>query len=102
MKKTIIRQYAKLIAVKGVNIQKGQEVMIHASVENPEFVKMLVEECYRAGAGKVIVEWSFQPLAKLHYRYRSLKTLSKLEDWEVSRLEHRATTLPAIPVSSLS
>ena len=96
MKKTIIRQYAKLIAVKGVNIQKGQEVMIHASVENPEFVKMLVEECYRAGAGKVIVEWSFQPLAKLHYRYRSLKTLSKLEDWEVTRLEHRATTLPAM------
>jgi aminopeptidase len=96
MKKTIIRQYAKLIAVKGVNIQKGQEVMINASVENPEFVKMLVEECYRAGAGKVIVEWSFQPLAKLHYRYRSLKTLSKLEEWEVARLEHRANVLPAM------
>ena len=42
MKKTIIRQYAKLIAVKGINIQKGQEVMINASVENPEFVKILV------------------------------------------------------------
>ncbi len=96
MKKTVIRQYAKLIAVKGINIQKGQEVMINASVENPEFVKMLVEECYRAGAGKVIVEWSFQPLAKLHYRYRSLKTLSKLEDWEVARLEHRANVLPAM------
>lgn len=96
MKKTIIRQYAKLIAVKGVNIQKGQEVMINASVENPEFVKMLVEECYRAGAGKVIVEWSFQPLAKLHYRYRSLKTLSKLEEWEIARLEHRANVLPAM------
>ena len=96
MKKTIIRQYAKLIAGKGINIQKGQEVMINASVENPEFVKILVEECYRAGAGKVIVEWSFQPLAKLHYRYRSLKTLSKLEDWEVARLEHRADVLPAM------
>jgi aminopeptidase len=96
MKKTIIRQYAKLIAVKGINIQKGQEVMINASVENPEFVKILVEECYRAGAGKVIVEWSFQPLAKLHYRYRSLKTLSKLEDWEVARLKHRADVLPAM------
>ena len=96
MKKTIIRQYAKLIAVKGINIQKGQEVMIHASVENPEFVQMLVEECYRAGSGKVIVEWSFQPLAKLHYRYRSLKTLSKLENWEVARLEHRANVLPAM------
>ncbi len=96
MKKTVIRQYAKLIAVKGANIQKGQEVMIYASVENPEFVRMLVEECYRAGAGKVIVEWSYQPLTKINYRYRSLKTLSKIEEWEVARLEHRATTLPVM------
>ncbi len=96
MKKTVIRQYAKLIAVKGANIQKGQEVMIYASVENPEFVRMLVEECYRAGAGKVIVEWSYQPLTKINYKYRSLKTLSKIEEWEVARLEHRATTLPVM------
>ncbi len=96
MKKTVIRQYAKLIAVKGANIQKGQEVMIYASVENPEFVRMLVEECYRSGAGKVIVEWSYQPLTKINYRYRSLMTLSKIEEWEVARLEHRATTLPVM------
>ncbi len=96
MKKTIIKQYAKLIAVKGANIQKGQEVMIHASVENPEFVKMLVEECYKAGAAKVIVEWSYQPLTKVNYRYRSLKTLSKIEEWEKARLEHRATVLPVM------
>ncbi len=96
MKKTVIKQYAKLIAVKGANIQKGQEVMIHASVENPEFVKMLVEECYKAGAAKVIVEWSYQPLTKVNYRYRSLKTLSKIEEWEVARLEHRATVLPVM------
>lgn len=96
MKKSIIRQYAKLIAVKGANVQKGQEVMISASVENPEFVRMLVEECYRAGAAKVIVEWSYQPLTKINYRYRSLKTLSKVEEWEVARLEHRANVLPAM------
>ena len=66
MKKTTIRQYAKLIAVKGVNVQKGQEVIINASVENPEFVKVLVEECYKAGASKVTVEWSYQPLTKVN------------------------------------
>jgi len=96
MKKTVLRQYAKLIAVKGVNIQKGQEVMVQASVENPEFVKILVEECYKAGAGKVIVEWSYQPITKVNYKYRSLKTLSKMEDWEIARLKHRANELPAM------
>lgn len=96
MKKTVLRKYARLIAVKGANVQKGQEVMINASVENPEFIQMLVEECYKAGAAKVIVEWSYQPLTKTHYRYRSIRTLSKLEDWEIARFEHRATKLPVM------
>ncbi|MBR2918440.1 MAG: aminopeptidase, partial [Clostridia bacterium] len=96
MKKTTMQKYARLIARKGINIQKGQEVMINADLDQPEFVKMLVEECYKAGAGKVIVEWAYQPLAKLHYRYRSMKTLSTVEKWEVERMEHRATTLPAM------
>lgn len=96
MKKTVMRKYAKLIAVKGANVQKGQEVMINASVENPGFIKMLVEECYKAGAAKVVVEWSYQPLTKLNYKYRSIKTLSTLEKWEVERMEHRASVLPVM------
>ena len=96
MKKTTMQKYARLVARKGVNIQKGQEVIINADLDQPEFVKMLVEECYRAGASKVVVEWGYQPLAKLHYRYRSMKTLSTIEKWEIERLEHRATVLPAV------
>ena len=53
MKKTDLRNYAKLIAQKGVNVQKNQEVYITTQLDQPEFVKMLVEECYRSGAGKV-------------------------------------------------
>ena len=33
MKKTVLRNYARLIAHVGVNIQKGQEVMIFAEVD---------------------------------------------------------------------
>ena len=55
---------------------------------------MLVEECYRAGASKVIVDWSHQPISKLHNRHRSLKTMSKMEDWEVAKLKHQSETLP--------
>ena len=96
MKKTTLQKYARLIARKGVNVQKGQEVMVFASLDQPEFIKMVVEECYRAGAGKVIVEWDYQPITKLNYRYRSLKTLSTIEKWEVERLEHRLKALPAM------
>ncbi len=95
MKKTVMQKYARLIARKGINVKKGQEVIVSASLDQPEFVKMVVEECYRAGASKVTVEWSYQSITKLHYRYRSLKTLSTFEKWEIEKLEHKCETLPA-------
>lgn len=94
MKKTILRKYAKLIARVGVKIRKGQDVVIQTELDQPEFVEMLTDECYKAGARKVTVEWSHQPLQKYHVRHRSLKTLSTLDDWEVAKLEHYADTLP--------
>lgn len=94
MKKSALKKYANLIAVAGVNIQKGQEVFIAASLDQPEFVKILVEECYKAGAKKVVVDWSYQPLQKIHTRYRSLKTLSVVENYEEARLQHYVGALP--------
>ncbi len=96
MKKTVLRQYAKLIAETGAGIKKGDGVVIRAELDQPEFVLMLVDECYKAGAAKVEVEWGYQPLSKIHVRHRSVKTLSTVEDWEVARLRHRADRLPAM------
>lgn len=95
MKKAILRNYARLIAVTGANVKKGQEVLIQAELDQPEFVKMLVEECYRAGAKTVRVEWSYQPITKVQYRKRSLRTLCRVEDWEVEKLRREAKVLPA-------
>ena len=78
MKKTILRKYANLIARCGANVQKGQEVFISAGLDQPEFVHMVVEECYKLGASRVVVDWDYQPLTKTHVRYCSLKTLSEL------------------------
>lgn len=96
MKKTDLRNYAKLIAQKGVNVQKNQEVYITTQLDQPEFVKMLVEECYRSGAGKVTVDWNYQPLTKLHVRWQKEKVLSKVEEWEKARLQHKVDVLPAL------
>ena len=94
MKKTVLRSYAKLIAACGVNIQKGQEVFIQAELDQPEFVTMLVEECYKLKAKKVVVDWSHQPIDKLHVRYRSLTTMSKLDNYEQARWQHYVDTIP--------
>ena len=94
MKKTVLRNYAKLIANTGIHVQKGQEVIVTAELDQPEFVKMVVEECYRAGAKRVIVDWNYQPLDKIHIRHRSLKNLSTLADWEEARWKHYVEEIP--------
>ena len=95
MKKTVLRSYANLIIRCGLNVQKGQEVIILAELDQPEFVKMLVEEAYKAKAGKVTVQWSYQPLEKIHVRGQSVKTLGTVEEWEKARQEHYCQVLPA-------
>ena len=95
MKKTVLREYAKLIVRCGLNVQKGQEVMIYADLDQPEFVKLVVEEAYKAKAKKVIVEWNYQPLEKIHVRYRSLKTMGTVEEWQKARQEHFCQVIPA-------
>ena len=94
MKKTVLREYAKLIVRCGVNVQKGQEVMVYAGLDQPEFVQMVVEEAYKAKAKKVIVEWNYQPLTKLHARYQSVKTMGTVEEWQKARMEHFCEATP--------
>ena len=94
MKKSLLRDYAHLIVHCGLNVQKGQEVQIFAGLDQPEFVKLVVEECYKAKARKVTVEWNYQPLEKIHVRHQSLKTLGAVEEWEKARQEHYCNIYP--------
>ena len=94
MKKTVLREYAKLIVRCGINVQKGQDVLIYADLDQPEFVKMVAEEAYKAKARQVIVNWNYQPLDKIHVRYQSVKTLGEVTEWHKARQQHYCDTLP--------
>lgn len=94
MKKTMLKKYASLIVRTGIRVQKGQEVVVYADLDQPEFVAMVVDECYRAGASKVTVEWNYQPLTKIHVRGRKLSVLGRVERWEEERLRHYTEIIP--------
>ena len=95
MKKNILKEYAKLIAQKGVNVQKGQEVWITAALDQPEFIKMLVKECYALGAKEVVVDWQHAPLTVLNSKYMSQQDMNEVKDWQVEKMKYQADTLPA-------
>ncbi|MBR2321388.1 MAG: aminopeptidase [Clostridia bacterium] len=90
MKMEQLQKYAELLAKVGLNVKEGQTVFIEAALDQPDFVTMVVEECYKAGASDVFVEWSHQPVAKINSNYRTLEALSTLAPWAKAKWEYRA------------
>lgn len=94
MKKTLLKKYAKLIARVGANVRKGQKVIVYSEAEFYEFTPLVVDECYKAGASCVTVEWRCQPVTKLSYRNRTLRSLSEVPEWQKAKLELMTEELP--------
>ena len=88
MDKKLLQDYARLIARKGANVLKGDEVWINAQLDQPDFVEMVVEECYKAGAKHVHVYWSHNPLVKHTYKYETLGELSKVDPMMLAKYKY--------------
>ena len=90
-----LRSYAELIVRNGVNPSSGQPVIITAGLDQPEFVRMVAEECYRAGAGEVVVNFTDMALDKLDQLYQDEEKLSHLKVWEKARWQWISENFPA-------
>ena len=89
MQQERIKKYAELIVKCGLNVQEGQEVIVRCGLDQPEFITMIVEECYKRGASRVKMEWLHMPVTKLHYLYRTEETLSEVTETEIAEWERR-------------
>ena len=96
MDNRLLRDYARLIAKTGGHVIKGDEVWISCGLDQPDFITMLVEECYKCGAKSVEVRWSHDPLTKLHYKYMTLGNLSKVTPYALARQKYFAKKLPVM------
>ena len=74
-------KYARLIVEVGVNIQKGQKLLIRTPIEGAEFAKKMVKCAYENGAKRVYVEYSDEDVTKLMYEYASEETLEEYPTW---------------------
>ncbi len=95
MKKSLIKQYAKLLIKQGVNLQKKQSLIILADVKAYEFAELLAEAAYKAGASDVRIDWSDINISKMGYRYRTKKSLCTVPEWERMKASEDAVNLPA-------
>lgn len=94
-----IKTYKKIAALTvkiGINLKKGQDVVLYISTRQEELAKYIVQACYKNGARKVTVEWKNETISKLNYIHQGIKTLTKLEPWEIEKERNRADTVPCL------
>ena len=91
---SLLQKYAELIVRTGVNVQPGQIVQLTASVEQHAFAARVMEECYRAGAKKVNVDWTYDVQSRLNFMYADQETLSAVLPWEEAKAEQMTQDLP--------
>ena len=96
MEEKLLQDYARLIAFQGGHVVKGDEVWINAGLDQPDFVTMVVEQCYKAGAKKVTVFWRHDPVQKLGYKYQTLGELSKVSPITLARYKYWVKKLPTV------
>lgn len=85
MNAKMLWQYARLVVEVGINVQKGQPIMINCPVDRADFARMLVTAAYDAGAKEVHMNWRDDYCA----RQRGLKADDSVFDsvhpWEVMK-----------------
>lgn len=78
---TALENYAKLAVEIGLNVQKSDGIIINANIEDKEFVRLVVDQCYKQGADFVEVNWMDQVLSRMKYENSPLEYFKEVPDW---------------------
>lgn len=94
MKEELLVSYAQLIATSGANVQKGQYVLIYASVEQEHFASLVAKECYALGAKRVLVRWTSELKTRVDYECADVDELCTLLPQEEAEYKFMVDNLP--------
>ena len=78
-----LRNYSKAILKFGVNLQNGQKLVVNASVDHKDFVRLFVEEAYDFGASDVWVVWGDSYIQRQKLLKAPEEVITTINSWEV-------------------
>lgn len=76
-------KYAELALRKGVNLQKGQALMINSTIEGADFTKIVAKKAYELGAKDVHINWGDDDLTLWKYQHAPDEVLGDYPEWKV-------------------
>ncbi len=76
-----LQEYARLVVEIGVNIQRGQNLIIAAPVECAHFARLCAKAAYAAGCREVIMSWRDDELSREKYLHAADDVFDTVPEW---------------------
>ncbi|WP_404462515.1 aminopeptidase [Sutcliffiella horikoshii] len=84
---TTMEKYAELAVKVGVNIQKGQTLIVNADIATAPFVRLVTKKAYEAGAKLVQIEWTDEQVTRIRYDKAPDESFEYFPGWRAEMLE---------------
>ncbi|MBQ6540213.1 MAG: aminopeptidase [Oscillospiraceae bacterium] len=76
-----ISKFAKLLIKVGLNVQKGQPVVITCPVDCADFARLCAKEAYDAGCREVIMNWADDQMVRMKYLHAYDSIFDTVPQW---------------------
>jgi len=87
------KELAKTIVKYGLNLPNTKIVRVFSTMDDLDFTNMVIEECYKSGVKRVLVDWIAPYTTRLHYLYGDKETLATLLPYEKLKEEYCSNNL---------
>lgn len=87
MERLMLEKYAELLVRTGINIQKGQLLVVTTPIECADFARIVTEKAYDSGAKEVIVRWMDELSDKIRFERAADEVFEEVPEWIVPYLE---------------
>ena len=74
-------EYAKLLVEVGLNVQKGQTLLIQSPVDCAYFARMCADAAYDAGCREVVMNWGDDYLTRARYLHAADEVFDEVPEW---------------------
>ncbi|TYS70340.1 aminopeptidase [Sutcliffiella horikoshii] len=84
---TTMEKYAELAVKVGVNVQKGQTLIVNADIATAPFVRLVTKKAYEAGAKLVQIEWTDEQVTRIRYDEAPEESFEYFPSWRAEMFE---------------
>ncbi len=77
-----LEKYAKLLVETGLNLQKGQRLVISSPVESADFARLCTSAAYKAGCREVVLRWTDDYITREKYLKGENSIFDEMPEWQ--------------------